>query len=98
MGVKFTLGDFTAVSMKMFGHRNVRKHGEIKGIDKYFTLEISLKFDSLENMRIRSSESKNILGRSGKGLITSLGLRDKSKPNKYKKARCDIINISKKDL
>ena len=50
----FTLGEFSAVNMKNFGHRNVRKHREIKGGDKYITLEISLKFYSLEKMRITS--------------------------------------------
>ena len=51
---KFTLGEFTAVNMKTFGLRNVRKHIEIKSSDKYVTLDISLKFDSLENMIITS--------------------------------------------
>ena len=44
----FILGELTAVNMKNCGHRNVRDHREIKGSDKYVTLEISLKFDSLE--------------------------------------------------
>ena len=37
-------------------------------------------------MRIKSSEPKDNLGRSGKGLITSLGLKAKTRPNKYKKS------------
>ena len=41
------------------GRRNVRKHREIKGSDKYVTLDISLKFDSLDKMKITSSESKD---------------------------------------
>ena len=49
---------FLAVNMKNCGRRNVRKHKEIKGIDKYFTLDISSKFDSLDKMKITSSESK----------------------------------------
>ena len=73
---KFTLGEFTAVNMKICGCRNVRKHREIKGSDKYVTLYISLKFESLDKMRITSSESKDHFGRSGKGLITSLGIED----------------------
>ena len=60
--------------MKKCGHRNVRKHREIKGSDKYVKLDISLKFDSLEKMKITSSESKEKWGRPGKGLITSLVL------------------------
>ena len=54
----FTLGDFTAVNMKSCGRFNVRKHKDIKGSYKYVTLEILLKFDSLDKMRITSSGSK----------------------------------------
>ena len=39
----FTAGDFSAVDMKKFGRRNVRKHRHIKGSDMYVTLEILLK-------------------------------------------------------
>ena len=81
----FILGEFTAVNMKKHGRRNARKHIEIKGSDKYVTLEVSSKFDSLENIRIISSESDNNLVRPGKGLTTSMGLKAKSRPNKYKK-------------
>ena len=49
-------------------------------------------------MKITSSESKDNLGRSGKGLIYSLGIKAKARPNKYKKARYVIGNVSKKDL
>ena len=70
----------------------------INSSDKYVTLEISLKFDSLDKMKITSSESKDDLVRSGKGLITSLGLKAKSRFKKYKKARHAIGNVSEKDL
>ena len=89
---------FLAVNMKNCGRRNVRKHKEINGSDKYVTLEISLKFDSLDNMKITSSESKRNLERPGKGLITSLGFKTKLRPQKYKKARYAFGNVSKKDL
>ena len=49
-------------------------------------------------MRTTSSESKDNLVRPGKGLITSLGIKAKSTPKKYKKARYAIRNVSKKDL
>ena len=65
--------------MKNCGRRSVRKRSEIKGSDKYVTLDISLEFDSLDKMKIKSSESKDNLGRSGKGLITSLGLKVKAR-------------------
>ena len=45
---KFTLGDFTAVNMKICGPLNVRKRRELNGSDKYVTLDISMKFDSLD--------------------------------------------------
>ena len=52
----FTLGEFTALNMKNCGRRNVRKHIEIKDSGKYITLDISLKFGSLYDMRITSSD------------------------------------------
>ena len=55
---KFTLGYFIAVNMKNCGRWNVSKHREIKGSDKYVTLEISFKFYSLDKMRITYSDSK----------------------------------------
>ena len=97
---KFTGKDnlFLSVDMKNCGRRNVRKHKEIRGSDKYITLIISLNFDSLNKMKITSSESKEKLGRSGKGLITSLGFKSKARSHKYKKARYAIVNVSKKNL
>ena len=83
--------------MKNYGYRNVRKHINIMGSDKYVTLEISLKFDSMDKMKITSSESKDILGRSGKGLITYLGLKAKASLNKYKKSRYSIGIVSMKN-
>ena len=70
----FTLGEFTPVNMRISGCRNVRKHREIKLFKKYINLDISLKFGSLDKMKITSSEPKDYLGKSGKELITSLGL------------------------
>ena len=67
-----------AAGMENFGRRNVRKHKEIRGSekyltlkkykdirgsDKYVTLDISSKFDSLNKMKITSSESKGKLER-----------------------------------
>ena len=81
-----------------FGCRNVRKHKEIRGSDKYVTLDISSNFDSLDKMKITSSESKGKLEISGKGLVTSLGFKTKVRSQKYKKARYAIKNVSEKDL
>ena len=49
-------------------------------------------------MKITSSESKDNLGISGKGLITYLILKAKVIPKKYKKERYAIVNVSKKEL
>ena len=70
--------------MRNCGQVNVRKHREfkdsdervtlnmkeIRGSDKCVTLKISEKFDSLNNMETTSSESKEKMKRSGKGLVT----------------------------
>ena len=61
--------------MRSFGCRNFSKHREIKNGKKYTTLDISLKFGSLDRIKITSSELKYYLGISGKGLITSMGLK-----------------------
>ena len=46
---------FSSMKMKNCGRRNVRKHKEIKVSDKYVTLDISLKSDNLDNIKIASS-------------------------------------------
>ena len=60
---KFTAKEnlFLAVNMKNCGHRNVKRHKEIKGSNKHFILDILLKFDKLDNIKITSSESKGKL-------------------------------------
>ena len=49
-------------------------------------------------MKIKSSESKDNLGISGKGLITYLCIKAKVRPHKYNKARHAIVHISKRHL
>ena len=78
---------FSAVNMKNGGRRNVRKHKEIKGCDNYVTLDISLKFDSLDKMKITSSESKGKLEIPGKGLISSPCFKTKSKAAQIQKGK-----------
>ena len=73
------------MNMKKCGFHNDRKHREIKGSDKCVTLDTSLKFDSLDKMRITSSDPKNNLGRSVKGLITTLSIKANARPKKYKR-------------
>ena len=86
------------MNMENCGRRKVRKHKEIKGSEKYVTLDISLQFDNMDKTKITSLESKLNLERSGKGLITSLGFKDKVTPQHYKNARDAIGNVSKKEL
>ena len=47
---------FLSVNMKNCGRHKVRKHKDIKGSDKYVTLDISANFDSLNKMKTPSSE------------------------------------------
>ena len=86
------------MNMKKCGCCNVRENRDIKVSDKYVDLDILLKFYSMDKMKIMSSESKYNLGRSGKGLITSLDIKATVRPHKYKKSRHSIGNVSMKDL
>ena len=49
-------------------------------------------------MKIKSSEPKYHLGRSIKGLITSLGIKTIIRSKKFKKVNFDITEVSIKDL
>ena len=95
---------FESVNMRNCGQRNVRKHKEIKDsyecvtFNMYEILNISEKFDDLDKMETTSSESKVKMEGSGKWLVTSLALKNKARPKKYKKARYAIGNVSMKDL
>ena len=79
---------FQSMNMKNCGRRKVRKHMEIKGIDKCVTLNISKKSDSLNKMETKSSESKGKLGRSVKGLVTALVLKTKERSKNIKSKVC----------
>ena len=95
---------FDSVNMNNCCRRKVRKHKDIKGSDKCVTMNIydivniSEKFDDLNNMETTSSESKVELERSGKGLVITLALKAKGRSKKYIKARYAIVNFSMKDL
>ena len=88
------------MNIKNCARCNVRKHKDIRGSDKYVTLkkhkeimgsyeyvtlDISSKFDSLDKIKITSSESKGKLERSGKGLIASLGVKTKARSQDTKR-------------
>ena len=73
---------FLAVDMKNCGRLNVSKHKEFRGSDKYVTLDISSNLDGLDKTKIKSSKSKGKLGRSGKGLITSMRFKTKARSQK----------------
>ena len=80
-GEKFTGEEklFSAVKIKNGGRHNVRKHREIKGSDKYATLDILLKFDSLNKMKITSLESKEKFVKIRKGVDYLSGFQGQSK-------------------
>ena len=56
-----------------------------------------MNFGSMEKRKIAFSEPKDYLGRPGKGLITSLGIKAIRTPNK-KEARYEIIDVRLKDI
>ena len=90
---------FLSVNMQNCGCRKVRKHKEIKGSYKIITLDVSSKFDSMNNMKTTSLESKEKLERSGKGLVTTLDFKTKVMfSQKCRKARYTIGNVSEKCL
>ena len=82
---------FESVNMRNCGRRNVRKHREIKDSDDcvtlnmYEILNISEKFDDLYKMETTSSESKVKMEGSGKGLVTVLDLKAKSRSKNIKR-------------
>ena len=49
---------FQSVNIKNGGRRKFMKHKEIKGSDNIVTLNVSATFDSLNNMKTTSLESK----------------------------------------
>ena len=84
----------------MLGSTRSLKKGDERVTDKnkYEILESSEKFGILDMMETTSPGSKAKLGRSGKVLVTALTPRTKERSTKYKMARYDIRNVSKKDL
>ena len=62
------------MNIKNCGRRNVSKHRETKNGENDITLDIYLKFGSLDNMKTTSSDPKYYFDRLGKGLIASLGI------------------------
>ena len=94
----FTLGEFTPVNKNIYGRQNVNKNIYIRDSVKYITLDTLLEFVSMDKTRITSSETKDNLARSGKKLITSLGLNNNVRSKKHKKAGYTITDVSMKDL
>ena len=80
---------FESVNMRNCGQSNVRKHKDIKGSDKCFTLNmykifnIPEKFDDLDKMETKSFESKVKMEGSEKCLVTALALKTKARSKNY---------------
>ena len=85
---------FLSVNMKICGRHKVRKHKEIRGTDRIKTFDISAKFDTLNKMETKTSESKEKLEISGKGVDNRSGFQDQSKVIKIKKAKYAIRHVS----
>ena len=86
------------MNMKICGLHNIRKHRDIKNDDNYITVDISLNFGSLYKIKITSSELKEYWVRSGKGVITCMGIKAIIRSNKNKKARYAISNFILNDI
>ena len=84
--------------MKIFGRCEVRKYRDTKNGEKYITLDISLNFFSMDKMKITSSEPKDYLRISIKGLIASLCLKTFGRLKKNKSSIYSINNVSMKDI
>ena len=75
----------TPVNMTSCGRQNVRKHREIKNCEQYIILDISFKLNFLYKREFTYSELIYYMGRTDKGLITSLDLRTKISNKKKNK-------------
>ena len=84
---------FTLVKMINCFPCNVRKCREIKYGKKYITLGISLKLGILDKMKITSSEPKDYLGRSGKGLIAYLGINNIVRSKKKRQVMSLLMSV-----
>ena len=89
---------FTPVNMKNCCCHNVMKHRETNYGNRYITLDIYLNFGSLDKIRIKYSEPKDHFGRSGKELITAMGLKNSIRLKKNKKSRYSITKVGLKDI
>ena len=79
--------NFTPANMKSFGRRNVRKNKEIKNVEQYTALEISLELDGLDKKEVTYSGSRNYVRRPVKRMTTYMTIRTRIRPNKKHKER-----------
>ena len=70
---------FQSVNMKNCVRRKVRKHKEIKGSDKIVTLNVSAKFESLNNTEKHIFRFKRKIGEIRKGVGNSSSSQDQSR-------------------
>ena len=82
--------------MKNCERFNVRKHREINNGEKYIILYIYYKLGCMDKREVTYSESRDCMGRPGKGIPTSLTLRNKT-PNKKQKVGTTITAINNQD-
>ena len=75
----------------------MRKNREIDNYEQYIDLDISLKLDCLNKREVTSSVSRVFMGRSGKGLTTSLTPKTKI-TDKKQKSRTAITDITHQEF
>ena len=83
---------FTPVNMTSCIRRNVRKHKEINNSEQYIYLDVSLEIDFLDRRGFTTSESRDYIGISGKGLTKSLTLITKN-PNKKNRQGFPLLTL-----
>ena len=84
--------NFTQVNMKSRGCRNVIKQREIKNGEQHVVLYISLKFGNLDEIKNISSEPKDYLVKSGKGLIAYMGIKVVISSKMFKSKILPLLN------
>ena len=88
---------FTLLSITRCGRRNIKTHKEINNDKKSVILDISYNLDCLDKGKSTFLESNDYIVIPGKGLTTSINLKNKSS-NKKQKARFAITVINIKDF
>ena len=77
--------------MKNCVRSNVREHRDMKNNENYIAMDISLKFDNPNKMKIIYLEPKYYLRRSCNGLIIYLGLKAIRRSKMFKRRSMPLL-------